>query len=393
MLTREWRREPVHAFYGGAHLFRAGVCRKLGNLAQQVLAEHAPDAAALARAFEIPDALAETVYARVLEKLEHEPLEDFHIDFEDGFGIRSDDEEDAAAQTAAAAMAEAMHAGTMPPFSGIRIKPLDDLWKTRSLRTLHLFLDTLLSRTGGRIPGNFAVTLPKITAPEQVSMMAYEIEPIPGVNLEIMIETPQALLALPALMKAAHGRCTAAHFGAYDYTSTLGITAGHQSLLHPACDFARASMQVQLAGSGVRLSDGVTNVLPLSSDREAVQGAWKLHYTGVRHALECGFYQGWDLHPAQLPARYAAVYTFFLEGLDAASRRLRNFVAQAARATQVDGVFDDAATGQGLLNYFLRAANCGAIPESALPELTGMNMEQLRLASFIKISEAQMKLI
>ena len=91
--------------------------------------------------------------------------------------------------------------------------------------------------------------------------------------------------------------------------------------------------------------------------------AWRLHAEHVRHSLVTGFYQGWDLHPAQLPSRYAAVYAFFLEGLDAASERLTNFVQKAAQATLVGDVFDDAATGQGLLNYFLRAMNCGAITE------------------------------
>ena len=89
--------------------------------------------------------------------------------------------------------------------------------------------------------------------------------------------------------------------------------------------------------------------------------AWRLHADDVRHSLVNGFYQGWDLHPAQLPTRYAAVYAFFLEGLDAASERLRNFVDKAAQATLVGDVFDDAATGQGLLNFFLRGINCGAI--------------------------------
>ncbi len=85
-----------------------------------------------------------------------------------------------------------------------------------------------------------------------------------------------------------------------------------------------------------------------------------------------GFYQGWDLHPAQLPTRYAAVYAFFLEGLDAASDRLTNFVTKAAQATLVGEVFDDAATGQGLLNYFLRAMNCGAITEREAVEQSGL---------------------
>ena len=37
------------------------------------------------------------------------------------------------------------------------------------------------------------------------------------------------------------------------------------------------------------------------------------------HSLCNGLYQGWDLHPAQFPTRYAAVYCFFLEGYDDAA--------------------------------------------------------------------------
>jgi hypothetical protein len=89
-----------------------------------------------------------------------------------------------------------------------------------------------------------------------------------------------------------------------------------------------------------------------------------MHFNNVRYSLAGGFYEGWDLHPAQLPSRYAAVYSFFLEDLDAASARLKNFVEKAAQATLVGDVFDDAATGQGLLNFFLKGLNCGAITQA-----------------------------
>jgi hypothetical protein len=192
------------------------------------------------------------------------------------------------------------------------------------------------------------------------------------------------------LLNAARGRCVAAHFGTYDYTASCSITAAYQDMLHPACDFARHMMQVSFGGTGVWLSDGATNILPVAphrgeltteqqtENRAVVHRAWKLHYEHVRHSLTSAFYQGWDLHPAQLPTRYAAVYTFFLEGLAAASERLRNFVAKAAQATLVGDVFDDAATGQGLLNYFLRAINCRALTEQEAQELTSLTLEELR---------------
>jgi hypothetical protein len=200
---------------------------------------------------------------------------------------------------------------------------------------------------------------------------------------------------------AARGRCIAAHFGTYDYTASCQITAAHQHMTHPACDYARHAMQVALGGTGVWLSDGATNIMPVpvhraaeggsltaeqeEENRRAVGRAWRLHYEHIQHSLTNAFYQGWDLHPAQLPTRYAAVYTFFLESLGPAASRLSNFVEKAARATLVGDVFDDAATGQGLLNYFLRATGCGAISEEEAVRLSGLTMEELRSASFVKI--------
>jgi hypothetical protein len=204
-----------------------------------------------------------------------------------------------------------------------------------------------------------------------------------------------------SLVAAGQGRIRSAHFGTYDYTAGLSITAAYQRMGHPACDFAKSVMQVALAGTGVWLSDGATGIMPvpmhrpaegqsltreeIHQNRQSVHRAWALHYADVRHSLETAFYQGWDLHPAQLPTRYAAVFAFFLEGLDAAAERLRNFLAKAAQATLVGDVFDDAATGQGLLNYFLRAINSGAVSEAEAMRLTGLTAEDFQSRSFTRI--------
>ena len=391
-------RQPVHTVYGGAHLFKADAAQKLGAVALRSLQEHAPDAAALAGVLDLDRALADRVYLRIIDKLTREPVEDFRIDFEDGFGNRPDEEEDRFARAAADEVANALAAGTLPPWIGIRIKPLTEELKRRSLRTFDLFLTKLLEQTNGTVPHNFVVTLPKVTSPEQVAALSsacdafeYWREVPPGsLRFELMVETTQSVfsadggVALPRLVTEGRGRIVAAHFGTYDYTAACSITAAHQHMLHPACDFAKHVMQVTLAGTGLWLSDGATNVMPIGS-REVVHRAWRLHYEHVRHSLVTGFYQGWDLHPAQLPTRYAAVYSFFLEGLEAASDRLRNFVQKAAQATLVGDVFDDAATGQGLLNYFLRAMNCGAITEAEAIEKSGLTLEELRSKSFVKI--------
>jgi len=391
-------RQPVHTVYGGAHLFKFDTCRKLGGLAERSLLEYAPDGQTLSTVLGIRPEVAATVHARVLEKLKREPIEDFRVDFEDGYGIRPDDEEDASVDAAVAEMAKGMAEGTLAPFTGIRIKTLSEELKARAARTLHRFLTGLLERTGGKFPENFLVTLPKITVVEQVAALIDALSHYPRVGVELMVETPQALMAIDGLVTAAKGHCVAAHMGPYDYTSSLGITSSSQHLMHPALNFARWTMQNALAGTGISLSDGPTSVLPIpphrtapvsdeqkAVNREVVHRAWKLHYTHVRHALNNGIYRGWDLHPAQLPVRYAALYTFFLEGQDAASERLRNFMQSAAKATRVGDVFDDLATGQGLLNYFLKAMSCGAIPESDVPALTGLTLEQVKTGSFASI--------
>ncbi|HZI66387.1 MAG TPA: phosphoenolpyruvate kinase [Thermoanaerobaculia bacterium] len=413
------RRQPVHTVYGGAQVFQSDTAPKLAALARKALDEYAPTAADFGRALGLREDLAPTIRARVLEKLEREGVEDFRIDFEDGYGNRSDAEEDGHAESASGELARGLAAGTLPPYVGIRIKPFTEELKRRAIRTLDLFLTGLVRETGGKLPENFVVTLPKVTVPEQAAALATLLEllerhfglPERSVPFEIMVETPQAVLdrdgtaALPALVAAGRGRCIAAHFGTYDYTASLNITAAYQQMTHPVCDFAKGVMQVALAGTGVWISDGSTNVLPVPPHRAtagalltdsqqdenhaAVHAAWKLHYDHVRHSLAHGFYQGWDLHPAQLPTRYAALYAFFLEGLDAASARLRNFVQKAGQATLVGEVFDDAATGQGLLNHFLRAWSSGALTEAEAVEKSGLTLDELRGRSFVKILESR----
>jgi citrate lyase beta subunit len=442
------RRQPVHTVYGGAHLFKADSAKRLGTLAQRALDQFAPDFLTFARALNIRGAdqlpenlddapelvtdlekgpeptrresnsawLAHTIYNRVSEKLEREPVEDFRIDFEDGYGNRPDDEEDGHAASAAAEVVKGFKEKTLPPFIGIRIKPFNEELRARSFRTLDIFVSTLLDQNDGRMPNNFVVTLPKITIPQQAASLAALLDRLEKktglaagtLKFEMMIETTQSIINhngqinLPLLLAAAEGRCIAAHFGTYDYTAGCNITAAHQHMMHPSCDFAKSMMQVSFAGTGIWLSDGATNIMPVAphrfveggphlspeqieENRAVVHRAWKLHYDHIQHSLINGFYQGWDLHPAQLPTRYAAVYAFFLESLAPASERLKNFVDKAAKATLVGDVFDDAATGQGLLNYFLRAINCGAITEAEALKLSGLTLAELRSASFVKI--------
>jgi citrate lyase beta subunit len=412
-------RQPVHTVYGGAQLFAADAATKIGGVARRSMDEYAVTPAMLGAALGIEGHPSlDAVHARVREKLAREAVEDFRIDFEDGYGNRTDEEEDHHAVVVGEELARGMKDRSLPPFIGIRVKTLTEELRGRSMRTLDIVLTTVVAKTG-TLPDNFVVTIPKVTIAEQVSYTVAVLRqlertlglPKESLRFEVMVETPQIVLShdgsslLPRLVELAEGRLSAAHFGTYDYTASLNITAAHQRMGHPANDFAKHVMQVALAATGVWLSDGSTAVLPvpvhraaagatlsqaqLAENRAAVHGAWRLHFDDVRHSLAGGFYQGWDLHPAQLVTRYAALYAFFLEGIEAAGARLRNFVDKAAQATLVGNVFDDAATGQGLLNFFLRGINSGAVTEAEALRMTGLTEEDFRGRSFIRIMKAR----
>ncbi|MBL7813604.1 MAG: hypothetical protein JNL70_01270 [Saprospiraceae bacterium] len=406
-------RQPVHTVYGGANLFTFNMAEKLGQAALESFRTYAPNATVFGEVFDLEDDLAAQVYEKVAKKLETEAVEDFRIDFEDGFGNRSNEEEDATAERAAQEVALGMTYGVLPPFIGIRIKPFTEDMKERGLRTLDIFISTLVEKTAGKLPNNFVVMLPKVTIPEQVTALVDFFDILEetlglrkgSLKMEIMVETTQSIMdwdgtnPLMRFIKASRGRCIATHFGTYDYTAACGITAKYQEMDHPVCDFAHHVTKVALAHTGIWLSDGATNTMPIGPHRgdnltdeqmaentKVVHKSWRKGYNHIRHSLWNGYYQGWDLNPAQLPMRYAAVFAFFLESLDGAAERLKTFVDKAARATLIGDIFDDAATGQGLLNYFLKALNSGAITEEEALK-TGLTIEELRGRSFKKILE------
>jgi hypothetical protein len=414
-------RQPVHTVYGGAHLFSESTATTLGSFATNFMRQYISDGKELTAALgRTNERLLWRAWERTFAKLDGEPVEDYRIDFEDGYGNRSDSEEDGHAISTAQAVARGAGQPGFPPYIGIRIKPLTEAMRPRAIRTLDLFVTTLLAGAG-RVPGNFVVTLPKVTIPQQVAalvklMAALESAhslPAGILKLELMIETPQSIFdsagtcAIPRLLDAADGRCRGLHFGVYDFTASCDISAAYQAISHPLCDFVRNVMRVSASGRGVMLSDGAINTLPVPKHRAAPGTAlspeqssenrfelhWTLrtHFDHVQASIMNGFYQGWDLHPGQLPTRYAANYAFFLEHFDSAAVRLRNFVEKAAQATLVGEVFDDAATGQGLLNFFLRGINCGAFTE-AEASAAGVTLDELRGRSFVKILENRRRL-
>ena len=383
-------RQPVHTVYVPADaLAETGVGALVADWGRQALAlldRHAPDAATLAAIVGRPaDRLADEVYDRVRAKLEREPVEDLRVDFEDGYGPRPDAEEDAAAVRAAQRVAAARRGGTAPPYVGIRMKCMEAAVRHRGIRTLDLFLTELLAAGGGRLPEGLVLTLPKVTYTEQVAAMVRLVEdferaaglPTGRIGFEIQIETTQSILGadgratVARMIDAAEGRATGLHYGTFDYSASCGVGAAYQSMEHPVADHAKAVMQVAAAGTGVRLSDGSTNVIP-TGDAAQVRDAWQLHHRLVRRSLERAYYQGWDMHPGHLPTRYAAVYSFYREGLDQAAARLSAYVSRTG-----GDVMDEPATAKALSSYLLRGLDCGAVDTTEVEKATGLDRQQL----------------
>jgi citrate lyase beta subunit len=376
-------RQPVHTVYVPADRFSADTPSEWGAAAVELLDRHAPTAEALAGATGVPPGLVDDVHDRVLGKLAREPIEDLRVDFEDGYGRRSDEEEDRAAAEAVPALATVARAEGGPPFLGIRFKSLEAPTRRRGLRTLDLVVAGLVA--AGGLPEGFVLTLPKVTSVAQVEAMVEvctRLEQAHGVpagrlRFEIQVETPQAVLGadgtatVARMIAAAGGRCTGLHYGTYDYSAALGIAAAQQSLEHPAADHAKAVVQVAAAGTGVRLSDGSTNVVP-AGDGDAVHAAWRLHARLVTRSLERGWYQGWDMHPGHLPTRYLATYSFFRAGLPTAAARIRAYLDRVE-----GGVVDEPATAQALAGAILRGIDCGAVAPEEAGELTGADRAQL----------------
>lgn len=363
-------RQPVHTVYVPADRFTATTVGEWGMAALAALDAHGP----------LPDTGGE-LDALVRTKLASEPIEDLRIDFEDGYGSPDDHIEDAAARAAAAGLAQCVADGTAPRFTGIRMKSLEGPGRRRGIRTLDLFLEALLA--GGSVPAGFRVTLSKVTSVRQVEAMvelcaALEAEyGLPALRFELQVETPQAILGadgtvpLTRMIHASAGRCAGLHYGTYDYSGALEIAAAHQSLDHPAADYAKAVMQIAAAGTGVPVCDGSTNVLPVG-DTAQVRAAWALHTRLVRRSLQLGFYQGWDLHPAQLPTRFAATFGFYRSELLAAAGRLRAYRERCSL-----GVLDEPATATALARFLRRAVDCGAAEPVEVSDLAGIPLAEL----------------
>ncbi|MDT0327410.1 DUF6986 family protein [Nocardiopsis lambiniae] len=378
-------RQPVHSVYVPADRIGPGLAADWGERALASLDTYAPDPADLARVTGLDEESVAGALPRVRAKLADEPIEDLRADFEDGYGAPGDEAEDAHTRAVAEAFVSDLSQGTATPYFGIRMKGMEAAGRHRGVRTLDLFLRTLLEGHGS-LPDNLVLTLPKITSVEQVEAMVWlagRLEerfdlPDGRLRFELQIETPQSILlpdgtvAVSRMITAGRGRVTALHYGTYDYSAACGITAAHQSLAHPVADHAKSVMQVAAAGTGVWLSDGGSNILPVGTPEE-VHAAWRLHAGLIRRSLERGFYQGWDLHPHQLPIRHLAGHVFYREAFAPAAARLRTYLG----SVEGGNVADEPATAQALASVLAQGLRCGALDEAEVAEATGTDATAL----------------
>lgn len=384
-------RQPVHTVYVPADLFTTDLSARWGADALATV-DDAGGLEQLAVQVGIDETLAGPVAERVRVKLETEPIEDLRLDFEDGYGDRGD-AEDLDVANAAAQVSAAVAVGTAPPFIGIRFKCFEKSTRARALRTLDLFIGGLID--AGGLPGGLVLTLPKVSTVAQVEAMADAAAAIERghglaegrIRFEVQVETPQLVLgadgrsSLARLALAAPGRISGLHYGTYDYSASLGISAAQQSMEHPVADLAKEIMQLAAAGTGIRLSDGSTNILPVG---ERTAEAWALHARLVRRSLERGFYQGWDLHARQLPTRYVATYAFYREGFPEAAARLSAYIDQKPGA-----VLDEPATARALAWFVLRGVQCGAIGAGEVTADIGIHTDALSALAHPRLAHAR----
>ena len=387
------RRQPVHTVYVPADRYGADLPGRWGAEAGDALATHLTTPAQLARLLEVDVDIAAQVLPRVVAKLATEPIEDLRIDFEDGYGHRPDAEEDAAATAAGQALGALAASGpARPPFAGLRFKSLEPATRRRGVRTVDLFLGALFAATAtepDQTPDAVRLTLPKVTDVDQVSAFADVCAALESAHslavgalrFEVQIEVPQAVLAadgtaaVARMVHAGRGRVNGLHYGTYDFSAAAGIAAPYQSLEHPIADHAKAVMLLAAAGTGVAVSDGSTNILPVGSPAE-IESAWRLHARLVRRALERGYYQGWDLHPLQLVTRFAATYAFYREGMPAACDRLRVYLDRAGSSPTA--ILDEPATAAAMAALLVRGLQCGALDAGEVTARSGVTIEDLQ---------------
>lgn len=373
-------RHPVHTVFVPADQYHHGIVGEWGTAAADVLEEHGP----------VPgydEAEWDALEPLVREKLQTEPIEDLRIDLSDGNSPLTDDEHAARVVEVARSLA-ASHADRSAPLSiGIRVPSLLAASRLRAVRTLDLLLDELLraaraqvDRLGeGLIPDGFRLTLPDVRSVVQVVAMvelcaALEAEYglAPGkLRFDLEVANPQVIVGpdgsatIAQMIHAASGRCAGLQYRRADYAAALSVL-GALDGTDPAADHARLVMTAAAAGTGVPVSDSAVELPWPATSGEEVRAAWLLHGSTVARALRRGIFRGTDLYPLQLASRYAATYSFYLQGLPGAVDALsRCLLGNPSR------VVGGRATIRSLAAFLARGLDAGAFGEGVLAEVRG----------------------
>ncbi|MEQ1504649.1 MAG: hypothetical protein ABMB14_20585 [Myxococcota bacterium] len=396
--TESGRWTPVHTLRVAADAFTHDSVRRAGARALRLVQSYAPDSVVLALALRLPgfeamptdpgrvDALlarleqgdpqvppgarlAHEVYRRLLRQLQVAPVQDLRIDFHDAFGRRSDEEEDAAAGAAASEAALGLREGTLCPQIGIRTAPLSGARAARALRTIDLFVSTMCDRAGGAVPPRFLVSVPEITHEDQVTALVQIVSALEtrlqskrgSIGLELgfadasVVFDESGSCRLAPIVAASSGRCAVVRLEAGPVARSLGAR-------DPAAAIAvRDLARIALASAGVAIAFGSSPDLPRSGgDRgpEAAQrytvvhAAWRTHADAVLRALRDGSTWGWDTDAGQIPARLAAIGTYYRQNLG----QIRHSLEEWSR-NGLDGAED----GQRLFDEIRIGIRCGAI--------------------------------
>lgn len=369
--------QPIHVVYGGAQLFKESTLQNLPLKAREYFAQYVADAQSLRQLLgeSWSEEESQKIYATVNRKLTERAIEDFRIDFEDGYGVRDDSDEDADAVRCAHIVANyhnQLAAQDEAIAVGFRVKPLGQGTYKRSLKTLFLILNSYAQSRQNRHDQRhqLMITLPKVESALQVALVqdilaAAEHEyglPHGFFQMEALIENCEAFMSvlhgrsqLLEIVHAAKGRMAGLHFGVYDFNAALGIAPSCQDLHNDASSAAKFLMQLAVGNcENVGLSDGVINVIPVRRDGQSDSDfvdACRFNYLKMKKSVEAGFYQSWDIHPSQVWLRMTAMTEFVLRSLPDTIDRLITFHRAAQRAVKTGQVFDDRASVLGLVKF------------------------------------------
>ncbi len=358
---------PFHVLYGGAQRFKAGTFAKMRGMALDFLLRH-ENAGFL---FETDSEVAKPTLARARKKLSQQAIEDFRVDFEDGFGAIDAQTTKQEATRVGAVLAAECSARLVSPWIGLRIPPIDV--NDVTLVVLDAFFAAYDSEWPRDHHGRFAVTHPKVTSAQQLRLLAEALTAI-----ESKRGWPAATLAIEAMYEvptdtsewnaACDGRLRSIHFGAYDYLSALGVPPEDQCLVHPLATRAQCHLVERFHSTNISISDGATLAMPLGSAREIADAA-ATQRMQIRNALTLGIQQGWDLHPHQVTVRACVWIEFFLKGEHKNAQRLQAFLQESGRVSRVGSQFDDSASARALVRFFERGHAFGAWSDDDLAAL------------------------